>query len=175
MEPDFPSGIARRGRDGWRGALQRAISGVALGSLGCGMLVLAQGQPAWFDGQFGPGLLARYLAVGVIGLGAVWAVLCVRRSGSRASPSGCGSEPSAIGSGLGRAAPALLGAVLLFATSLPFLGLVLSAGLAGGLTAWGAGESALRPLCVTVGGLMGLVTLVGLLLLPPTAPLWPVI
>jgi len=137
------------------------------------MLVLAQGQPAWLGGHVGPGLMAQLLAMGVIGLGAVWAVLCARSPGPKAPFAGCGSETGQTAPGLRQSAPALLGAVLAFALSLPLLGLVLAAGLAAGLAAWGAGESTPRPLAATVAGLMALVALVGVTLLPPTAPLWP--
>jgi hypothetical protein len=77
--------------------------------------------------------------------------------------------------GLRHSAPALLGAVLAFALGVPVLGLVLSAGLAAGLAAWGAGERTPLALAVTVLGLMALVALVGVALLPPTAPLWPAV
>jgi hypothetical protein len=50
----------------------------------------------------------------------------------------------------------------------------LSAGLSAALAAWGAGERTPRALAATVAGLMVLVALVGVTLLPPTAPLWPI-
>ncbi len=66
-----------------------------------------------------------------------------------------------------------MGAVLAFCLVLPLAGLVLSAGVAAALAAWGAGERAWRGLGVTVVALMTLVAAIGHLLLPPTAPLWP--
>ena len=105
------------------------------------MWVLAQGQPAWLGGHVGPGLMAQLLAMGVIGLGAAWAVLCARAPAAEAPPpsAGCGGETGGPAPGLSLSAPALLGAVLVFALSLPVLGLILAAGLSAGLAAWGAG------------------------------------
>jgi hypothetical protein len=137
------------------------------------MGLLALGQPAWSGGNVGPGLMAQLLAIGVCGLGAVWAVLCALRPGPEMPLAGCGGEAGEVAPGHRASAPALLGAVLAFALGLPFLGLVLGAGLAAGLAAWGAGERSPRALTLTAGGLMALVALVGTVLLPPTAPLWP--
>jgi hypothetical protein len=150
------------------------LPGLALCALGAGMLVLAQGQPAWLGGHVGPGLMARLLGLGVIALGAVWAVVCARAANPTTPATGCGSETGRAATGLGLSGPALLGAVLAFALSLPVLGLVLSAGLSAALAAWGAGERTPRALAATVAGLMVLVALVGVTLLPPTAPLWPI-
>jgi len=174
MEPDLSQQALHRddGR-GRRAALGRMLPGVALCGLGGGMWALAQGQPAWLGGHVGPGLMAQLLAIGVIGLGAVWAVLCARRPDAKTASAGCGSEKGTLAPGLRHSAPALLGAVLAFALSLPLIGLVLAAGMAAGLAAWGAGERTARALALTVAGLMALVGLVGVLLLPPTAPLWP--
>lgn len=161
------------GRDRGRTALGRVLPGLALCAIGAGMWVLAQGQPAWLGGQIGPGLMARLLAWGVIALGAAWALTCARNRAADMLPSERGGETGQPTPGLRHSAPALLGAVLAFALSLPFVGLVLAAGMAAGLTAWGAGERSLRALAMTVAGLMALVSLVGVMLLPPTAPLWP--
>jgi hypothetical protein len=158
---------------GHRAARGRMLPGLALCALGGGMWVLAQGQPAWLGGHVGPGLMAQLLAMGVIGLGAVWAVICARRPDAETPSAGCGSETGTSAPSLRHSAPALLGAVLAFALSLPFFGLVLAAGLAAGLAAWGAGERTARALALTVAGLMALVAVVGVTLLPPTAPLWP--
>lgn len=149
------------------------LPGLALCAIGVGMWVLAQGQPAWLGNQVGPGLMAQLLAIGVINLGAVWAMICARGRMAGRLPSGCGSETGQPAPDRRHSGPALLGAVLVFALSLPFAGLVLAAGLAAGLAAWGAGENIPRALGLTVAGLMALVALVGLVLLPPTAPLWP--
>jgi hypothetical protein len=100
-------------------------------------------------------------------------VLCALRPGPGIPLAGCGGDAGEVAPRRRASAPALLGAVLAFALSLPFLGLVLAAGLAAGLAAWGAGERSARALTVTAGGLMALVVLVGTVLLPPTAPLWP--
>ena len=178
MEPDFLQAPPMRGPDGGRNRTARALlgrmlPGLALCALGGAMWVLAQGQPAWLGGHVGPGLMAQLLAMGVIGLGATWAVFCARRPDPETASAGCGGEAEPPAPGLRHSALALLGAVLAFALSLPLIGLVLAAGLAAGLAAWGAGERTARALALTVAGLMALVGLVGVLLLPPTAPLWP--
>jgi hypothetical protein len=142
------------------------LPGGAIAGAGVAMLALAQGQPAWLGGQFGPGLMARLLGIGVIGLGAAWMAICAISPHPPRTPA-----PS--GTGLAWSGPALLGAVLVFALALPALGLVLAAGLAAMLAALGAGERRPRGLAVTVAGLMALVAGIGELLLPPTAPLWP--
>jgi len=171
--PDLPD--SDPGHDRGRAALGRVLPGLALCAIGAGMWVLAQGQPAWLGGHVGPGLMAQLLAMGVIGLGAAWAVLCARAPAAEAPPpsAGCGGETGGPAPGLSLSAPALLGAVLVFALSLPVLGLILAAGLSAGLAAWGAGERTARALALTVAGLMALVAGVGVVLLPPTAPLWP--
>ena len=119
MEPDRPLLPRSRGRDRAHAAWGRMLPGLALCAFGGGMLVLAQGQPAWLGGHVGPGLMAQLLAMGVIGLGAVWAVLCARSPGPKAPFAGCGSETGQTAPGLRQSAPALLGAVLAFALSLP--------------------------------------------------------
>ncbi|MCU0902595.1 MAG: tripartite tricarboxylate transporter TctB family protein [Tabrizicola sp.] len=149
------------------------LPGLVLCAIGAGMSGLALGQPAWLGGHVGPGLMAQILSLGVLGLGVAWAILLARgRITSTPSP-GCGSDSGPPTRGLRHSAPALLGAVLTFALTLPFVGLVLAAGLAAALAAWGAGERTPRALALTVLGLMALVAIVGEALLPPTAPLWP--
>lgn len=174
MEPEFSLNAPTRDRNSSRVTLGRMLPGLALCAFGGAMLVTAQAQPAWLNGHVGPGLMARFLGTGVIGLGAVWAAVCARRPDPQVPAASCGSDTGNAATGTGQAAPALLGSVLVFALSLPFVGLVLSAGLAAGLAAWGAGERTPRALAVTVAGLMALVALVGVTLLPPTTPLWPV-
>lgn len=152
----------------WAG---RAIPGLFLAALGLAMLWTAQGQPAWFGTQVGPGLMAQLLSKGVIVIGVLWAIRRALRSEERCAVTGCGTGEAADAQRWSGAA--LLGAVLLFALALPALGLVISASLAAALTALGAGERSLRALIVTVGGLAALTAGIGLILLPPTAPLWP--
>lgn len=175
MEPDLSQPPILqdqdRGKSWRRAALGRVLPGLALCAIGAGMWVLAQGQPAWLGGHVGPGLMAQLLALGVISLGAVWAMICAQRRVAQTPPAGCGREAGQPAPGLRHSAPALLGAMLAFALSLPHVGLVLAAGLAAGLAAWGAGERRPRALALTVAGLMALVALVGVALLPPTAPL----
>jgi hypothetical protein len=151
--------------------LGRMLPGLAIGTAGCTMLLLAQDQAVWLGGHVGPGLFARLLGLGVIGLGVAWAVICARGSDVLVPSTGCATGSATRGTGA--SGPALLGAVVVFALSLPFLGLMLSSGVAAGLTAWGAGERKPRAMAITVVSLMALVALVGMTLLPPTAPLWP--
>lgn len=132
------------------------------------MLWLARGQPAWLGANVGPGLMAQLLAKGVIGIGGLWALWRALRS-EQHSPEDCSTEAST----QRWSAPALLGAVLLFALTLPMLGLVISATLAAALAALGAGERGPVALGVTVTGLALLTAIIGVTLLPPTTPLWP--
>lgn len=153
--------------------LRAAVPGLALAGIGAGLFVLARSQPLWLGQSVGPGLFAHALALGVAALGLAHAAACalVPRP---AVPAGCGSDHAGGAAPDGwLAGPVLLGAVLAFALLVPVLGLVMAAGLAAGLAARAAGERRAGPLAITVAGLMGLVAAVGLLLLPPTAPLWP--
>lgn len=163
-------------RDRLAGALGRALPGLALCAAGAAMLWLARGQPAWLGGHVGPGLMSQLLGKGVIGLGALWALwrAVSPEPGAVASAvAGCGAGDEA-GAGAQRwSGPALLGAVLAFALALPGLGLVASAALAAALAAWGAGERSALALGLTVAGLGVLTGVIGVTLLPPTAPLWP--
>jgi len=157
-------------RDRLAGAAGRALPGLALCAAGVAMLWLARGQPAWLGGHVGPGLMAQLLGKGVIGLGALWALWRALRPEAGCA-AGCG-----MGEGAGAqrwSGPALLGAVLAFALTLPGLGLVASAALAAALAAWGAGERSVLALGLTVAGLGVLTGVIGVTLLPPTAPLWP--
>jgi hypothetical protein len=150
------------------------LPGFAILVVGTIMLVLAQDQPTWIGGHVGPGLMAELLGVGVIGLGCVWALICALTQPpdqTLISSSGCSADSHT--AGLGSSGPALLGAVLVFALTLPIAGLVLSAGLSAAMSAWGAGERKAPALAATVFGLMALVAVIGEILLPPTAPLWP--
>jgi hypothetical protein len=154
-----------------RASLRRAVPGLVLCAFGAVMLVLAQGQPAWVGGNVGPGLMAQILGYGVIVLGAAWALISAFDERKGTAPATCGHGLST--AGYRYSGPVLLGAVLAFAMALPVAGLVLSAGLASALAAWGAGERKLRAMAATVVGLMTLVAVIGSVLLPPTAPLWP--
>jgi hypothetical protein len=152
----------------FRVALKRATPGLALCALGVAMLWFARGQPAWVGANVGPGLMAQLLSKAVIGIGGFWALWRTLRPEQQSSGD-CGTEASTqTWSG-----PALLGAVLLFALTLPMLGLVISAALAATLAALGAGERGPVALGVTVTGLAALTAIVGVTLLPPTTPLWP--
>ena len=157
-------------------SLGRATSGLALVVIGSVMLILAHGQPAWLGGNVGPGLFAQLLSKGVIALGAIWAALCALnapppRLAPCAEPAPCAAPADATAQRW--SGPALLGAVLLFALTMPSLGLVISAGLAATLAAIGAGERNPAALVTTVGALVIMTIAIGLTLLPPTAPLWP--
>ncbi|MGY6549916.1 MAG: hypothetical protein ACXIU7_13075 [Roseinatronobacter sp.] len=151
-------------------ALRRAVPGLALAGMGAGALVLGGGQPAWLGGDVGPGLMAQILGQGILGLGLLWAVLCALDTRTAGAVS-CEDAPRAPAAGL--QGPLLLGGVLIFALTLPSLGLVIAAGCAATLAAIGAGERAPLALVLTVSGLMGLTAAIGVILLPPTAPLWP--
>lgn len=148
----------------------RALPGAALCVAGAGVLWLAMGQPAWVDGRVGPGLMAQLLGAGIMALGGLWAVWQAVQP-RPACAAGCGTGQTTPAPRW--SAPALLGAVLVFALSVPALGIVLSASLAATLAALGAGERRIVALGVTVAGLAALTAGIGLLLLPPTAPLWP--
>jgi hypothetical protein len=150
--------------------LRRAVPGLGLALAGAGMLVVAQGQPAWLGGHVGPGLMAQLLGAGVIGLGLAWALWRALRP-DPAVNTGCEKGDASDAKRFG--GPALMGAVLLFALALPVAGLVVAAGLAAAPAAWGAGERRAGVLALTVAALAGLVAAIGLALLPPTAPLWP--
>lgn len=148
----------------------RALPGAALSVAGAGVLWLALGQPAWVDGRVGPGLMAQLLGAGIIALGGLWALWQAVQP-QTACATGCGTGQTAPAPRW--SAPALLGAVLVFAVTVPALGIVLSASLAATLAALGAGERRGVALGVTVASLAALTTAIGLALLPPTAPLWP--
>jgi hypothetical protein len=152
----------------FRVMLKRAIPGLALCALGLAMLWLARGQPAWVGANVGPGLMAQLLAKGVIAIGCLWALWRALRP-EQPSAEGCGAETSA----QPWSGPALLGAVFLFALTLPILGLVISASLAATLAALGAGERGAVALGLTVTGLAALIAIIGVTLLPPTTKLWP--
>ncbi len=150
--------------------LLRALPGLAICAMGGAISLVAHGQPAWFGDAVGPGLMAQWLGLGVMALGLVWALWgAVHPQEPQAA--GCGQ---ALPDDAHRASgPALLGAVLAFALFVPVIGLVLAAGAAATLAAIGAGERRPFALLVTVLGLTGLTAGIGVVFLPPTAPLWP--
>jgi len=174
MNPDLSLRRELPDPNGPRVVLRRMLPGLVLCAIGAGMSGLALGQPAWLGGHVGPGLMAQILSLGVLGLGVAWAMLSARGRVTPTPSKGCRGDCGAPERSLRHSAPALLGAVLTFALTLPVLGLVLAAGMAAALAAWGAGERSPRALALTVLGLMALVAIVGVALLPPTAPLWPV-
>lgn len=163
--PDSQIGVQQRS---WRLMLKRAIPGLALCTLGLAMLWLARGQPAWFGSNVGPGLMAQLLAKGVVGIGGLWALWRAFRP-EQLKEENLGAEISV----QPWSGPALLGAVLLFALTLPMLGMVTSAVLAAALAALGAGERNPVALGLTVIGLAVFTAIIGITLLPPTTPLWP--
>jgi hypothetical protein len=151
-------------------ALRRAVPGIALAMIGAGVLLLAGAQPAWLGNDVGPGLMGQLLGKGILALGVLWAVLCAAGWKNVTAPS-CEGAPRMDTPGM--SGPLLLGGVLIFALTLPLFGLVIAAGLAAMCSAIGAGERAPRALALTVIGLACLAALVGVVLLPSTAPLWP--
>jgi hypothetical protein len=151
-------------------ALRRAVPGIALAIMGAGVLLLAGAQPAWRGNEVGPGLMAQFLGKGILALGVLWAVLCAARG---QEPRAASCEAASHSDVIGMSGPLLLGGVLVFALTLPLFGLVIAAGLAAICSAIGAGERAPRALALTVIGLACLTALIGVILLPPTAPLWP--
>lgn len=166
---------ARGGRrqGGVAAAVSGALPGLGIGAAGLAMLLLARGQPAWLGENVGPGLMAQLLGKAVVVLGILWALWCVLRPDQRCA-AGCAKAENPQGAQT-MAGPALLSAVLLFALTLPALGLVVSASLAAAVAALGAGERRASALSVTVALAAALTTGIGLSLLPPTAPLWPAI
>jgi hypothetical protein len=114
--------------------------------------------------------MAQLMSAGVFGMGVLWTITLLVAP-SRAQSAGCGSADGVQVQPWGGAG--LLGAVLLFGLSVPLLGLVGSASLAAGLAALGAGERRASALGLTVAGLGAMAAIIGLGLLPPTAPLWP--
>jgi hypothetical protein len=168
----LPEGKARAGR------LPTVLPGLALAGIGLVLFGLATTQPLWLRAQVGPGLFAHALALGVIGLGAAWALRCALaeprpEAGGCAADAGCSGAARGMVPGAAWSGPVLLGAVLAFALAVPVLGLVGAAGLAAALAARAAGERRPAALAATVTLLMALVALVGAVLLPVTAPLWP--
>ena len=102
--------------------VRRVLPGIAICAAGVLMLALAKAQPAWVGADIGPGLMAQLLGAGVIGLGAVWAVVCALAPAAPVAPAGCGHDRGA--PGLPQSGPALCGAVLAFGLALPLAGLV---------------------------------------------------
>ncbi len=151
-----------------RGAASRLAAPVALGVVGLGFWLLSRGQPAWLGSAIGPGWMARGLALGIVALAALWGAVSLwseRRADARAIPPARAAQRGA--------GPMLLSGVLAFALSVPAAGLIAGAGLAAGFAAWAAGERRAGALAATVATLAALAAVIGLLLLPPTAPLWP--
>jgi hypothetical protein len=163
--------FSRLGGSALADSARRMLPAAALVGLGVVLLSLARTQPMWLGANVGPGLFAQVAALGVLGFGLAWA-LVLAVTAPRSHAAGCAAGDNTA-QGLPMAGPALLGAVLAFALTLPVLGLVGAAAVAAALAAWAAGERQALALVVTVGALAGLVALVGLILLPPTAPLWP--
>lgn len=151
-------------------ALARLVPALALCAMGAGLLLVARSQPAWLGPHVGPGLMAQALAKGVLALGALWGLVLLLKKPVHGTP-GCGQTST--GEATGWHAAALLGSVLLFGLTVPALGLVLAASLAAALAAVGAGERQPVALGLTVAGLGTMVAIIGVTLLPPTAPLWP--
>lgn len=147
----------------------RLAAPLAIGLVGVGLWLLSQGQPARLGGAVGPGYMARGLALGVVGLAAVW-TLAVWRAGLRIPPRAAVTAKASARPGAGLA---LLGGVLAFALAVPVAGLVAGAALAAGAAAWATGERRAGALAVTALVLAALAAGIGVLLLPPTAPLWP--
>ncbi len=165
-------GATRRGSQA-----ARLAAPLVLALVGGGLWLLSQGQPARLGDAVGPGYLARGLAAGTVGLAAVWALTIWRACAPVPSPTGCAPRTPAqeragarVGAGAGMA---LLGGVLAFALAVPVAGLVAGAGLAAGGAAWATGERCVGALAATMAGLALLAAVIGVLLLPPTAPLWP--
>lgn len=139
---------------------------LALGLVGVAFWVLSQGQPARLGGAIGPGFMARGLAVGIVLLALLWGAVIVWRGRDADVVPPARTAQWAAG-------PALLGGVLAFALLVPVAGLVAGAGLAAGFAAFATGERRAGALAATALLLAGLAAAIGLLLLPPTAPLWP--
>jgi hypothetical protein len=141
---------------------------LALGLVGIALWVLSQGQPARLGGAIGPGFMARWLALGIVALAALWGAVSFRRGRVADAAIHAPEQAAQRGAGL-----ALLGGVLAFALAVPVAGLVAGAGLAAGFAAWATGERRAGALAATMLALAALAAAIGVLLLPPTAPLWP--
>jgi hypothetical protein len=151
----------------------RIAAPLVLMAAGGGMWLLSRSQPAYLGEAIGPGFMARGLAIGVILLALLWCAASLLRPVSRGvTVQEGGALPPKRGH-RGSSGFALLAGVLAFALSVPSLGLVAGAGLAAGLAAWATGERSPRTLAGTAAGLAALTAAIGIVLLPPTAPLWP--
>lgn len=141
---------------------------LALGLVGIALWVLSQGQPARLGGAIGPGFMARWLALGIVALAALWGAVSFRRGPGADAAILPPDRAAQRGAGL-----ALLGGVLAFALAVPVAGLVAGAAVAAGCAAWATGERRAGALAATMLALAALSAAIGVLLLPPTAPLWP--
>lgn len=161
--------MKRRHSSGLQRTAATMAAPLALGLVGIALWVLSQGQPARLGGAIGPGFMARWLALGIVALALLWgAVTFWRRPGADAAIAPP-ERTAQRGAGL-----ALLGGVLAFVLAVPVVGLVAGSGVAAGLAAWATGERRAGALAATTLALAALSAVIGVLLLPPTAPLWPV-
>jgi hypothetical protein len=154
----------------------RIAAPLVLVAVGGGLWLLSLSQPAHLGEAIGPGFMARGLAIGVIVLSVFWCAASLLRPGTRGvEGKEGGALPPARPTFRPGAGFALLAGVLAFALAVPWLGLVIGAALAAGFATWAAGERSALTLVGTAAGLAALAAAVGIALLPPTAPLWPVL
>lgn len=165
--------LMRRSATRHRSPVATLSAPLVLALVGGGLWLLSQGQPARLGDAVGPGYMARGLAEGVVGLAAVWALMIWRAGAPVPSLTGCAPRTPAQERAVAGAGMALLGGVLAFALAVPVAGLVAGAGVAAGGAAWATGERRVGALAATMAGLAVLAAVIGVLLLPPTAPLWP--
>lgn len=145
-----------------------ALPGIVLFLLGSSMYLISLEQPAWFEGNIGPGLMAQWLSKAVAIIGLVWSVISIYLS-NRQTPSGCGSSLiEQRWSGV-----FLITAVFQFCLLLPILGLVLSSGIAAALASIGAGERHWVAVFMTSLVMTVMAAVIGATLLPPATQLWP--
>jgi len=133
---------------------------------GMSLLAVVAGQPAWVGGRVGPGFMAQGLAVAVILLGLIAAV-----AGHFDTPSTSETLPAQ--SQVAGPALAVLGAVAMFVPLSAVAGLVIASAAVASVIGWVAGDRGAGQIAVSagLGGMAAFV--IGALLLPPTAPLWP--
>lgn len=144
---------------------------LALMLAGLAQFWLSQSQPAWIAAHVGPGLMPRVLAITGVVLSLVWLVTILARRAPQTvveMPDGAPAPITRKYAGL-----AVLGSVLVFAATVPMLGLVPACAFASMLSAWGAGARSVREIVVSMLGVTLIAAVIGHNLLPPYIKLWP--
>ncbi|MHA7878985.1 MAG: tripartite tricarboxylate transporter TctB family protein [Saccharospirillum sp.] len=145
------------------------LQGITLATIGLTLWLISRRQPAWFGSDIGPGLLAQYLALAVLGIGLVWTLLGWAKPQSTQTHRRQPITKAVVAA----RPPLLLASVCAFVIALPVTGLVPAAGLAAAMATLGAGERRWWFILLTGVLLMAMTALIGILLLPPATQLWP--